>query len=355
MTEKISRRAFIKGGVAAACALAVPGAAGRAAASEGGSQLATLIDVGKCIGCGACVQACRESNAAKYPEPKKPFPRMFPERVKAEDWSGRRDEEERLTPYNWLFIQHATVTRDGKEIELTLPRRCMHCVNPPCVKLCPWGAARQLENGVSVIDSGICLGGSKCSEVCPWRIPQRQTGVGLYLDILPAFAGNGVMYKCDRCHDRIARGELPACIEACPEEVQSIGPRGEIVIKALSRCHLPIEIRQFGRRVFFKSRACEPMDIHRANQGLEAFRAAMESAAYDLIVLDEINMAVDFGLLKFEQVEELLMHKPKELHVILTGRNAPQQLVQMADMVTEMTEVKHHYRQGIQAQKGIEF
>ncbi len=126
-------------------------------------------------------------------------------------------------------------------------------------------------------------------------------------------------------------------------------------IKALSRCHLPIEIRQFGRRVFFKSRACEPMDIHRANQGLEAFRAAMESAAYDLIVLDEINMAVDFGLLKFEQVEELLMHKPKELHVILTGRNAPQQLVQMADMVTEMTEVKHHYRQGIQAQKGIEF
>jgi cob(I)alamin adenosyltransferase len=97
------------------------------------------------------------------------------------------------------------------------------------------------------------------------------------------------------------------------------------------------------------------MDIHRANQGLEAFRAAMESAAYDLIVLDEINMAVDFGLLKFEQVEELLMHKPKELHVILTGRNAPQQLVQMADMVTEMTEVKHHYRQGIQAQKGIEF
>jgi hypothetical protein len=68
--------------------------------------------------------------------------------------------------------------------------------------------------------------------VCPWDIPQRQTGVGLYLDILPSLAGNGVMYKCDRCYNRIAEGELPACIEECPEEVQIIGPREEIVAEA---------------------------------------------------------------------------------------------------------------------------
>jgi len=108
----------------------------------------------------------------------------------------------------------------------------MHCVNPPCVKLCPWGAARKLENGISRIDSDICLGGSKCKAVCPWKIPERQTGVGIYLDILPALAGNGVMYKCDRCYDRVAEGELPACIEACPEDVQTIGPRDEIINKA---------------------------------------------------------------------------------------------------------------------------
>ena len=108
----------------------------------------------------------------------------------------------------------------------------MHCANPPCVKLCPWGSAKQEENGISRIDPDICLGGSKCQSVCPWHIPQRQTGVGLYLDLLPQFAGNGVMYKCDRCYDRIAEGELPACIEECPEDVQSIGPRDEIIAAA---------------------------------------------------------------------------------------------------------------------------
>jgi hypothetical protein len=56
--------------------------------------------------------------------------------------------------------------------------------------------------------------------------------VGLYLDLMPSLAGNGVMYKCDRCYDRIGRGDQPACIEACPEEVQTIGPRPEILAKA---------------------------------------------------------------------------------------------------------------------------
>jgi Fe-S-cluster-containing dehydrogenase component len=157
---------------------------------------------------------------------------MYPSRVPVEDWSEKQDVDDRLTPYNWLFVQNATVNINGEEQEITLPRRCMHCVNPPCVKLCPWGAARQLENGISRIDSDICLGGSKCKKVCPWDIPQRQTGTGLYLDILPSFAGNGVMYKCDRCYDQIAEGLLPACIEACPEGVQTIGPRDEIIAKA---------------------------------------------------------------------------------------------------------------------------
>jgi hypothetical protein len=56
--------------------------------------------------------------------------------------------------------------------------------------------------------------------------------VGLYLDVLPNFAGNGVMFKCDRCYERVADGDLPACIEACPEDVQTIGPRDEIIKKA---------------------------------------------------------------------------------------------------------------------------
>lgn len=232
--KTLSRRSFLKAGLAAAGTAAgaynlpLPSSARGAAPGE----LATLIDIRKCVGCEACVDACQEVNASKFPEPQKPFPKMYPSRVKVADWSDKRDVRDRLTPYTWLFIQSATVTVNGEEQTLTFPRRCMHCQNPPCADLCPWGAARKLENGITRIDADICLGGQKCKVVCPWQIPERQTGVGLYLDILPALAGNGVMFKCDRCYNRIEQGMLPACIEACPEQVQTIGPRKEIIQQA---------------------------------------------------------------------------------------------------------------------------
>jgi cob(I)alamin adenosyltransferase len=124
--------------------------------------------------------------------------------------------------------------------------------------------------------------------------------------------------------------------------------------KALARAGLPITLKQYGRRVFFRTRTCEPMDIYRAYQGLQAFKRAMGRNAYDLIVLDEINMAIYYGLLSVEQVIEAIEQKPPELHLVLTGRNANQQLIEMADLVTEMREIKHHYHQGVHAQKGIE-
>ncbi|MDJ0831651.1 MAG: 4Fe-4S dicluster domain-containing protein [Desulfobacterales bacterium] len=232
MQKKISRRSFLKGGVAAACSVAAASVPAAAKEPDKDQQLATLIDIHKCVGCEACVEACQESNAAKFPQPQKPFPKMIPSRVPVEDWSDKKDVTNRLTPYNWLFIQHATVDINGEETELNIPRRCMHCSNPPCVKLCPWGAAKQMSNGTARIDSDICLGGSKCRQVCPWKIPQRQTGTGLYLDLLPSMAGNGVMYKCDRCYNRVTAGQAPACIDACPEGVQTIGPRNEIIAKA---------------------------------------------------------------------------------------------------------------------------
>ncbi len=237
----MSRRAFLKGtlgtaGSAAVMAVAAPAAkAVDAVSPPNGDPLVTVIDISKCVGCEECVYACRQTFPEKFANPEKPFPKMIPARVPVEDWSQRRDQTDRLTPYNWLFIQHATAVQNGEELELTIPRRCMHCSNPPCVKLCPWGAAKQEANGLSRIDSDICLGGSKCKAVCPWNIPQRQTGVGLYLDILPSLAGNGVMYKCDRCYRKLAKGETPACIEACPENVQTIGPKEEMVAWARRR------------------------------------------------------------------------------------------------------------------------
>lgn len=228
----ISRRKFIKFGIGAAGFLAAAHIPFKNAHAGRVKQLATLLDISKCIACGACVEACHETNRHKYPKPVKPYPKMYPAGVKVEDWSDKQNVDDRLTPYNWLYIQKAKVDVRGEVKEINIPRRCMHCVNPPCVKLCPWGAARQFDNGIVQLDSDLCLGGGKCRSVCPWTIPQRQTGVGLYLDLMPAFAGNGVMYKCDRCYDRVGKGEQPACITICPEGVQSIGPRDEILAKA---------------------------------------------------------------------------------------------------------------------------
>lgn len=132
------------------------------------------------------------------------------------------------------------------------------------------------------------------------------------------------------------------------------GQPGIGIQKGLARCRLPITLRQYGRAGFVHSRACEAIDIHLAHQGLQAFRTAIEAEIYDMIILDEINVAVDFGLLQLEDVLEVLRKKPPKLHLILTGRNAKEPLLDMADLVTDMREIKHHYRKGITAQVGIE-
>lgn len=234
----LTRRNFLVGAASAAGLSAMNLKAANAAGQPGdtagrAAEYATLLDIEKCIGCGQCVEGCHERNGYRFPEVKKPLPVMFPPGTKDEDWSARRDVDDRLTPYNWLYIESVTVQKNGAPLELHIPRRCLHCTNPPCANLCPWGAAsRQPDTGTVSIDSQTCLGGAKCRTVCPWHIPQRQSGVGLYLDLMPRFAGNGVMYKCDRCADSFAHGQLPACVEVCPQQVQTIGPRHEILAQA---------------------------------------------------------------------------------------------------------------------------
>jgi Fe-S-cluster-containing dehydrogenase component len=95
----------------------------------------------------------------------------------------------------------------------------MHCDNPPCANLCPFGALNKYEDAAVVINHDLCMGGAKCKTVCPWGIPQRQSGVGLYMKMQPIPAGGGVMYKCDLCHDRLKNGKIPACVEACEKRL----------------------------------------------------------------------------------------------------------------------------------------
>ena len=77
--------------------------------------------------------------------------------------------------------------------------------------------------------------------------------------------------------------------------------------------------------------------------------------AYDLVLLDELNIFLRYDYLPLEEVVEVLKSKPRDLHVIVTGRNARDEVIEIADLVTEMTEIKHPFRSGVKAQKGIEF
>ena len=84
-------------------------------------------------------------------------------------------------------------------------------------------------------------------------------------------------------------------------------------------------------------------------------KETIQSKKYDLVILDEINYVLGYGFLDTKEVVDFLKKKPEELHLVLTGRNAPKELIEMADLVTEMKEVKHPFQKGIVAQRGIEF
>ena len=116
-----------------------------------------------------------------------------------------------------------------------------------------------------------------------------------------------------------------------------------------------LEIRPVGRGFVFKDKGPTPEDIKAAEEGWALAQEKMRSGEYDLVILDEINYAISYRMLSPEAVVQALQAKPEMLHVILTGRNAHPATVELADLVTEMREVKHPYQKGIQAQRGIEY
>ena len=116
-----------------------------------------------------------------------------------------------------------------------------------------------------------------------------------------------------------------------------------------------LTIEQFGKPTFIHADQVKPEDIRLAQEGLARARAAIESGAYDLVVLDEINVALYFKLLTVQDVIDVIEHKPEAVELVLTGRRVPDEILARADYVTVMQEVKHPYQQGIQARQGIEF
>ncbi len=233
--SNVSRRDFLKRTVASGVAggLVMSGANKVAEAAEiKSSQLGSMIDLTKCDGCKAkdtpaCVVACKTKNSSNFPVPVEDIHNYWPQ-DKYEDWSDKKGLTDRLTPYNWTFVQKVKVEHEGKEHVVNIPRRCMHCDNPACVKVCPFSSMEKKTEGPVVNNTELCFGGAKCRDVCPWEIPARQAGVGLYLKIAPKYVGAGVMYKCDLCYDDLKKGDSPACVSACPNNAILFGEKEEM-------------------------------------------------------------------------------------------------------------------------------
>ena len=114
-------------------------------------------------------------------------------------------------------------------------------------------------------------------------------------------------------------------------------------------------LRPMGRGFVKLGGEIDPEDKRAAEEAWAYAREKIFSGEYDMIILDEINYAINYGLLPVGPVVEALKQKPEMVHVVLTGRNAPAEVIAAADLVTEMREVKHPYQKGIEAQRGIEY
>jgi cob(I)alamin adenosyltransferase len=115
-----------------------------------------------------------------------------------------------------------------------------------------------------------------------------------------------------------------------------------------------ITIRQYGRKCFIKNMPAQE-DIDYARYGLEEIGEILRSGKYDMVVLDEACIAIYYQLFSAESLIRILAVKSPETEVIITGRYAPPELIDYADLVTEMTEIRHYYLSGIVARRGIEF
>ena len=125
--------------------------------------------------------------------------------------------------------------------------------------------------------------------------------------------------------------------------------------RAAARLTPDLTLRYFGRPGLVNLKSPAPEDLDLIREGWDLARQVIHSGDYDLVVLDEINLALTYGLIPLEEALQVLRRRPAWVEVVLTGRQAPPELVELADMVTEMGPVKHYYTAGVRARRGIEW
>jgi cob(I)alamin adenosyltransferase len=116
-----------------------------------------------------------------------------------------------------------------------------------------------------------------------------------------------------------------------------------------------VTMASFGQRGWVSKDEVKPEHKEQAELALASAREAIQSGSYDLVVLDEVNVAIASKLVELDEVLKFINDKPRNVELILTGRNADPRLVQRADLVTEMLMIKHPYTKGIKARKGIDY
>jgi len=138
------------------------------------------------------------------------------------------------------------------------------------------------------------------------------------------------------------------------ESVKRLAPNFEIVQKG-KPCSRPEADCMECEACFVHPEKPQPEDIAAARDAVEFCADVLRKGEHDIVILDEVLYAVKFGLIECGDVVKLIKMKPPEMELILTGRDAPQELIDLADLVTEMRLIKHPYQQGITARKGVEY
>jgi formate dehydrogenase iron-sulfur subunit len=201
---KLNRRSFLKvlAGTAGLFLLNPPGKA-KATAPASKKAKAVLVDTSKCVGCWWCYAACKLAH--NLPETIRPDNENPPE----------------LSFDVWSTLYTAKKTGSGR---LFAKRQCMHCEHPACVEACIVGAMQKTPEGPVLYDERKCIGCRYCMVACPFGVPTFE-----WRDSTPW------VRKCDFCHERLAEGLEPACVNACPNGALKFGERDDLILEARER------------------------------------------------------------------------------------------------------------------------